>query len=563
MGVCVKQCPAPNFDDLLKVNKVVAYGGTLKYPVFYKSRPVFRRCVPIINEPNSTTDDIKDVVQQFEKQLAFGRFVGRGVDELAAAKVVLILSVLISLVTTFVFVALLRWITAPVVWTLLLAILAVLVVSGFLAYDFSLDLAASPNVDDQQYSDPFLVLAIVVWVIAGIYLLLVVFLLGRIRIAIEIIEMSSKVMAAVRTLPLVPVVSYFVIVIVAVWCLVVTMYLKTASELNATRLTGPLVNGSIEFPEAVVGQNISDVANGVSEVTSVMTTEFVNFTTVFLQNDRAKEYLMLYNLFGFLWCVAFVKAFSFMVIAFVAVFWYFSAPGDNKSVGFAAVPRAVWYVFRYHLGTIAFGSLLIAIIQFIRFLLSQVQKKLQQQVDNPAGQLLKWVLACIQCCLACWERVIKFINRNAYIICCITGKNFCRSVWLALDLIFGHLATMAATNFIADAVFLFCIVFLTVLNTGIAYVLMTRTSLTPDVDVVVLPLLFVGFISYTIASLFMHLFDSVQDTLLLSYCYDKTENNGADKPYFMTTALQSIDGKYNKRSTVVPVASSDTDPKDE
>ena len=38
---------------------------------------------------------------------------------------------------------------------------------------------------------------------------------------------------------------------------------------------------------------------------------------------------------------------------------------------------------------------------------------------------MEYVIKCIQCCLACIECIVKFINTQAYIQIALRGKNFC------------------------------------------------------------------------------------------------------------------------------------------
>lgn len=38
---------------------------------------------------------------------------------------------------------------------------------------------------------------------------------------------------------------------------------------------------------------------------------------------------------------------------------------------------------------------------------------------------MEYVIKCIQCCLACVECIVKFINTQAYIQIALRGKNFC------------------------------------------------------------------------------------------------------------------------------------------
>ena len=78
---------------------------------------------------------------------------------------------------------------------------------------------------------------------------------------------------------------------------------------------------------------------------------------------------------------------------------------------------------RYHPGTAAAGSLIIAIIKTIRAFVAH----LQAQAEKRGGKVAKCILCCIQSCLWCVEKCMKFINKNAYIQTAIYGTNFCTS----------------------------------------------------------------------------------------------------------------------------------------
>lgn len=73
------------------------------------------------------------------------------------------------------------------------------------------------------------------------------------------------------------------------------------------------------------------------------------------------------------------------------------------------------YLIRYHLGTVAFGALVIGIVRLVRALIAFIQKHLKQY-DNAFVNAILW---CCQCCLWCFECALKFLTRNAYIE---TGK---------------------------------------------------------------------------------------------------------------------------------------------
>ena len=68
-------------------------------------------------------------------------------------------------------------------------------------------------------------------------------------------------------------------------------------------------------------------------------------------------------------------------------------------------------LYRFHAGSIAFGSLLIALVQIARVILGYIQKKLK----GKTGRIAKALLCMLQCCLWCFEKILRYINRQAYI----------------------------------------------------------------------------------------------------------------------------------------------------
>jgi len=113
-----------------------------------------------------------------------------------------------------------------------------------------------------------------------------------------------------------------------------------------------------------------------------------------------------------------------MVLAGAFAGWYWTLDRKRHLPTFP-LSTSLMRTCRFHLGTIAFGSLIISIIKFIRYFLEYVDQKLKQySQDNP---LVKALLCCCKCCFWCLEKFMKFINRNAYIMTAVYGKNFCTS----------------------------------------------------------------------------------------------------------------------------------------
>ena len=133
--------------------------------------------------------------------------------------------------------------------------------------------------------------------------------------------------------------------------------------------------------------------------------------------------------FAFLWNCAFMVAFGQLAVAFATAIWFFTPHSQKSSVG--KVKTAIWACCRFHLGSIAFGSFIVAVVQFARYLLMYFEKQAQAQKNKVMVMILKVA----QCCLWCLEKCIKFLNKNAYIQIALQGTNFCASAKVAFFLI--------------------------------------------------------------------------------------------------------------------------------
>jgi len=87
------------------------------------------------------------------------------------------------------------------------------------------------------------------------------------------------------------------------------------------------------------------------------------------------------------------------------------------------VMKHLGWVCRYHLGTVAFGSAILAIVSFIQLLTKALFAYLEKNVgSNPVLQICS---CCVQCCLACFKKTIEFISSYAYIYCFVENVGFC------------------------------------------------------------------------------------------------------------------------------------------
>ena len=283
------------------------------------------------------------------------------------------------------------------------------------------------------------------------------------------------------------------------------------------------------------------------------------------------SYMQVYNLFGFFWGLFFLEALDQMVLAGAFASWYWTL--NKKDVPKLPLLSSFYRTLRYHLGTLAFGSLIIAIIRMVRVMIEYIEEKLKEyHQDNP---LVKCCLCFCKCCFYCLEKFMKFLNRNAYIMTAIYGKNFCWSAKEAFMLLFRNMARVFVLDKVTD--FLLLLGKLVVVG-GVAcasfYFFSGRIhSLNPDLQLnyYFVPIILITLGAYFIADIFFGVYgnfprlifgknmfqfilsEMAVDTLFLCFLEDIERNDGsADKPYFMSSDLKKILGNWNKTDNSQP-----------
>lgn len=141
-----------------------------------------------------------------------------------------------------------------------------------------------------------------------------------------------------------------------------------------------------------------------------------------LKWNKDTRYMLIFWVFGGLWTCSFILAIKTLILSSITSIWYFGKRDDDSHY---SVITSIYRTFRFHLGSLAFGSLLISIIRFFRIFLILMDK--YSKVVPKNNDLVKCTLTCLSCCLSCFDRFIKFITENCYIMIALNGESFCSS----------------------------------------------------------------------------------------------------------------------------------------
>lgn len=223
--------------------------------------------------------------------------------------------------------------------------------------------------------------------------------------------------------------------------------------------------------------------------------------------------------FGFLWIITFLIACNEFVVIVSAITWYYSdktEEDDDGIPGDSDVSTGFKWTFRYHMGSLAFGSFILALVWIIRAIFEYIGEKMIDAA--PGNGCTKCLVACIHCCLDCFDRFLRYLTRNAYIYMALSGESFCSSALNAFVLILKNHAKFAFVDGIADVFMFLAKFFIASATAALSWLLLNAMTECQDVF---FPLFVIFLLAYLIGSTFIAVFDISANTILQCYLLDK------------------------------------------
>uniref|UniRef100_A0A8C6SYG4 Choline transporter-like protein n=1 Tax=Neogobius melanostomus TaxID=47308 RepID=A0A8C6SYG4_9GOBI len=528
--VCVKECPRKFWGvgplDLLKKPSEVFVNPEL--------------CVPYLNL-NTTEAYYFDLVNGFNaKEIGIRIF-----EDFASSWPWILLGLLIAMVTSLLFLLLLRFIAPVMVWVLIVGLLgagAYGIWHCYWEYDnykkksaFISDVGFSTDLKIYfQVQETWLAFLIVIAIGEAILLLMLIFLRKRILIAIALIQEASKAVSHMMSALVYPVITFIMLLICVAYWGATALYLATS---GAPIYKVVALNSNNEACKKINASHLCDPLNFTSSSYPGCPTA----SCIFIKyNDEGNFQQFLFNL-------QIYNVICTLAGAFASYYWAFHKPAD---IPMFPICGSFLRALRYHIGSLAFGALILTLVQIMRMLLEYIDHKTREAQNGCA----RFILCCLKCCLWCLEKFIKFLNRNAYIMIAIYGKNFCVSAKNAFSLLMRNIIRVVVLDKVTDLL-LFFGKLLVVGGVGVlAFFFFSGRIPSPNstfrsetLNYYWMPIITVMFGSYLIAHGFFSVYNMCVDTLFLCFLEDLERNDGsAQKPYFMSKKLMKILNKKNK-----------------
>ncbi|XP_031574217.1 choline transporter-like protein 4 isoform X2 [Actinia tenebrosa] len=578
--VCVSKCPTKNEAGItVSYENMICKPGIAKpnttserttlikeskcAPYYLASAPVLYRCIPtglgglnkhVTNSQsnaNVTGTSIYEAIKNLKIVLDAQNVGMKIIDDVKAVWYWILVGFILAMVLALIYIVITRWIAGPLIWFTILAVIALIIFGMYWCFSKFKMLNDSGEskpfelkftVDLSTYKDSketWLALGILLSIMLVIILLILLVMCSRIKIAVEMISEASKALSSMLSTLFFPLIPWLMQLILFVWFIAVLLYLST--------------NGKPQYETVDVPENdIYNLTNSADCNAKTFDSMYPNTSaSCILIGYKENKYLLrmqVYHFFGWLWIMNFIIALGQCVLAGAFASWYFAfdKPEDIPTL---PVLSSFWRTIRYHTGSLAFGAAIIAIVQMIRAVLEYIDRKLKEYgQDNKA---VKFILCCCKCCFWCLEKCLRFLNKNAYIVIAIYGKNFCSSAKDAFQLLLRNVLRVAAVNSVTSFLLFLGKVFVTGIIGVASYFWFRKvneddpTSLNYDVVPVIITIIF----AYVVTVLFFDVYDMCIDTIFLCFLEDIERNNGSvEKPYYMSDSLKKILQKQNRGS---------------
>lgn len=506
-GWCVKECPstktAPiDFYKYENEAEPTIEGGQ------YATHDVLGYCLPL-----SVSDLSKEQQTAYKaiKASLLNNPAGASFNNMKKASTSIYIGMGMSVIWCLVFIYVISAFAEEIAWGIIVLTNLGLYVAGALAL---LEYKQENSGDDlaQKQAKTYLAGGIIILLLAFIMSIMVCCGFSQLKVAIDVVDASADFTKKTKRILCVSV-GYFVLqmIVFVVWCFSVACLWSW---------------GDIQ---------VQSISHQTKE-------------TIFAPGQRDKFYYALcFMIFMIVWILEWLAASVNFICMYSASTYYFSSSAEVD--GFANVTEAIKATYVYHAGSLAFGAFIIALVKIIDFVvMSLCEYALKSTGDNAAAKLL---IRCAECCMACFEKIVDYINKSAYAYMAVTGDAFCSSAWSSFLLQLKHGLGFTFAKFLAEMFILVGKVFITLFNTAMTYAIMKyafkdfegEDAITSSAG----PLFVVAIVTYLCTTVFLGLFDETVLALMTCVCLD-IDLNGEPKfgPPTFHDALSKISAGKNE-----------------
>lgn len=475
-------------------------------PYILPTTPILNRCIPLLGVATKKLKVVGDILKRIDTEI-FG-FSRKLISDVHNSWKHLVIICILAFVLSFFMMlclGLLAQITTYVIGLVMLC--ASIFFTCWMWYVYyiertnTIDISVELGLPSYEGSENrLLTIAIITTCVASIIVCMILFLRKSIALMVAFFKEVGVAMATIPSMLVVPPLSLVCILgLVSTW-LIISVYIYTASKPVATA-----------------------------------------FGTAVYTQPSYTIYIWVYYVIGLFWGVQFLLAALEMTLAGAFADYY---AVDEEAMLSLPLLKSFWRMIRYHLGSLAFGSLILAIARLFRYIIKLITREAQRNAHH--SLVAEFISKCFRCCIWCLEKFLKFINRNVYIQIAAQGDSFCSATKNVFSIL-RHNPTHFIVISSIGTFFLFLAKLVVAILSFVAGYYFLRLFRCDHISEIIVPVMIGSVIAYVIAYVFFYVFKIGVDTFVVCYCFEKSLSNEmneeASKEEFMKQAEKGNGGE--------------------
>ncbi|XP_050498567.1 choline transporter-like 1 [Diabrotica virgifera virgifera] len=357
----------------------------------------------------------------------------------------------------------------------------------------------------------FLWYSIIATIITVVILLIIVFMRKKVDFLADLFQETSKCVMHLPQLFIQPILTFAVLLLFFMFWLFVVLCLATASfpeKGEMTRNTAAIVNSSRSgsYASKLVYPSQTDQ----KEMNLETFADKVKISVVDYVDASWVRGMWWVYFIGLIWTSEFIMACQQMVIAGSVAHWFYKHKYKDESHCCYATGKLI----KYHLGSVALGSLVITAFKIPRLILMYLHEKWNRG-KSKGNECATCGLRCCICCFYCLEKFIRYLNHNAYTVIAIDGSNFCKAAGTAFEVLTANILQVATINSLGDFILFLGKCFVTAVTGCVGLALFRRDA---ELTFYAAPTLVVCIFAFFVAHCILSLYEMVLDTVYLCMC---------------------------------------------
>lgn len=464
--------------------------------IFYDTTVQFNYCIP-------DTDEAEDVLTEIWKELdenigGFGNYIN---DIKDAWFVLLVMAIVTPMITVF-YVWLLKTVTKPLLYTSLVLIFLLGCATGYYAY--SQTQLMEPGTKEMAAAKAG---SFVIWVIVALYTCFILCNWHNISLGASIMETASEFVTENQSIAWQPVYAYAICLPIICWWTFSAVFIYS------------------------MGTPIFEEKKFVATI----------------EGGSGSSFMFLYFLFGLFWILSWVIAMQNFSTITTTCMWYFTGEGSD-AVEYRrnySSKMALGWAFKYHAGSMAMGSFLVAVVTIIRLVFEYIIYQYEKVTpgENPVWKVVKAIVRFVSWSLDC---CVKFVNKNAYIQIALRNQSFCPAAKSSFYLAIRNAARASAVGIISGIIAVLGKGFIVAAAAFMTISIVDSTQ--PQLKQPYVCALLIAFWAYMVASIFLSLFEDSAITILYCFILDEEHGGSTRTPDSLRSFLDIADKEFDGRN---------------